>query len=166
MDTGVIITALFILAIAVLPFAGYSMVTNMRRNRLLQALTAQAQSAGTQITQPELLNHLAMATDATQHWLFFAKRTQGKYHSYALNLPGIANCRVETITKSEPGHEGVFTISTQRVEIHFTLKEGSTAPIVWQLYNSVNDGTILRGEPEFADRWCTFLQSVTGVKKR
>lgn len=164
MDSGILITALLILLLAVLPFVAYSLLNKMRRGKLLSALNTQAQSAGVTIAQHELLNHLAMGINENRTWLFFAKRVGGRYNSYAVNLSTVANCRVETISKSEPGYGGVFTINTQRVEMHFTLKEGGTAPVVWELYNSVNNGTIVRGEHEFAEKWSKAIQPYLGLQ--
>lgn len=164
MDTGILITALLILFIAVSPFAAYSLVNKLRRSKLLRALNTQAQSAGVTITEHELLNHLAMGINENRTWLFFAKRVGGRYNSYAVNLTGVADCRVETGNKSEPGYGGVFTISTRRIEMHFTLKQGDSAPVVWEIYNAETDGYILRGEAEFAEKWSKAIQPGAGVK--
>jgi hypothetical protein len=149
---------LAIIAMSGIPFVVMNRRHNNKKLKSLYNLRALANESGADIVHHDMWNDNSIGLDPQLKKLFFISNVQFKEVNTIIDLQDASKCYLLNTSRSEKTIKGSQKI-IDKVDICISPRNKKRPDIFITFYNILNDGRILSGEIQLAEKWIKIINA-------
>ncbi len=162
MDSGTVIIAAVLLAIALLPFVMLGKKYRNQKKQLLNALTTLAKKSQDKLSLFEAEGNFGIGISKGARKLYFARIIRDGITVQLTDLTEFYLCKLNTVSRNFGKGEKV----TDRIELVLFHKKLGQPQVSLDLYNSELDNLTLGNELHVAIRWEQIIEDLIKEQKK
>jgi hypothetical protein len=164
MNASTMITVAIIIAIVLVFYLVISTNRKNKERKKLQVLTDLASKQNCSITKYELDSKISLGLDEKNNFLFYLKTNGENLETRYINLSEVKKCKVVNTNRTVRFNNS-NSVVVERLEISFEPNNKAAEPVLLEFYNDDNNGSILNGELQLAEKWSAIVNERLNAKK-
>jgi hypothetical protein len=164
MNASTMITVAIIIAIVLVFYLVISTNRKNKERKKLQVLTDLASKQNCSITKYELDSKISLGLDEKNNFLFYLKTNGENVETRYINLSEVKKCKVVNTNRTVRFNNS-NSVVVERLEISFEPNNKAAEPVLLEFYNDDNNGSILNGELQLAEKWSAIVNERLNAKK-